>query len=86
LQVTAHIAVGAGGTFESCRGTPFDTHLWLDADSAARRALAESAQITAAHLPAVMTGDQVLCRATTEQMAQALGAWRTGTPEPSRWT
>ncbi len=56
-------------------------HLWLDADSAAGRALAESAQITAADLPAVITGHQVLRRATTEQMAQVLGlAYRhTGT-------
>jgi thioredoxin reductase (NADPH) len=56
-------------------------HLWLDADSAAGRALAESAQITAADLPAVITGHQVLRRATTGQMAQALGlAYRhTGT-------
>jgi thioredoxin reductase (NADPH) len=56
-------------------------HLWLDADSAAGRALAASAQITAADLPAVITGHQVLRRATTEQMAQALGlAYRyTGT-------
>jgi len=51
------------------------------ADSAAGRALAESAQITAADLPAVITGHQVLRRATTEQAAQALGlAYRhTGT-------
>jgi thioredoxin reductase (NADPH) len=56
-------------------------HLWLDADSAAGQALAQSAQIAAADLPAVMIGDQVLRRATTEQMAQALGlAYRhTGT-------
>jgi thioredoxin reductase (NADPH) len=56
-------------------------HLWLDADSAAGRALAESAQITATDLPAVITGHQVLRRATTGQMAQALGlAYRhTGT-------
>jgi thioredoxin reductase (NADPH) len=56
-------------------------HLWLDADSAAGRALAESAQITGADLPAVITGHQVLRRATTGQMAQALGlAYRhTGT-------
>jgi thioredoxin reductase (NADPH) len=56
-------------------------HLWLDADSAAGRALAASAQITAADLPAVITGHQVLRRATTGQMAQALGlAYRhTGT-------
>jgi thioredoxin reductase (NADPH) len=56
-------------------------HLWLDVDSAAGRALAESAQITAADLPAVITGHQVLRRATTGQMAQALGlAYRhTGT-------
>jgi thioredoxin reductase (NADPH) len=48
-------------------------HLWVDADSAAGRALAESTQITAADLPAVITGHQVLRRATTGQMAQALG-------------
>jgi thioredoxin reductase (NADPH) len=56
-------------------------HLWVDADSAAGRALAESTQITAADLPAVITGHQVLRRATTGQMAQALGlAYRhTGT-------
>jgi thioredoxin reductase (NADPH) len=56
-------------------------HLWVDADSAAGRALAESTQITAADLPAVMTGHQVLRRATTGQMAHALGlAYRhTGT-------
>jgi thioredoxin reductase (NADPH) len=56
-------------------------HVWVDADSAAGRALAESTQITAADLPAVITGHQVLRRATTGQMAQALGlAYRhTGT-------
>jgi thioredoxin reductase (NADPH) len=48
-------------------------HLWLEADSAAGRALAESAQISAADLPAVITGHQVLRRATTGQMARALG-------------
>jgi thioredoxin reductase (NADPH) len=48
-------------------------HLWLDADSAAGRALAESTQITAADLPAVITSHQVLRHATTGQMAQTLG-------------
>jgi thioredoxin reductase (NADPH) len=48
-------------------------HVWVDVDSAAGRALAESTQITAADLPAVITGHQVLRRATTVQMAQALG-------------
>jgi thioredoxin reductase (NADPH) len=48
-------------------------HLWLEVDSAAGRALAESAQISAADLPAVITGHQVLRRATTGQMARALG-------------
>jgi thioredoxin reductase (NADPH) len=48
-------------------------HLWLDADSPAGRALAESTQITAADLPAVVTGHQALRRATTGQMAGALG-------------
>jgi thioredoxin reductase (NADPH) len=56
-------------------------HLWVDADSAAGRALAESTQITAADLPVVITGHQVLRRATIGQMGQALGlAYRhTGT-------
>jgi thioredoxin reductase (NADPH) len=56
-------------------------HLWVDADSAAGRALAESTQITAVDLPAVITGHQVLRRATTGQMGRALGlAYRhTGT-------
>jgi thioredoxin reductase (NADPH) len=56
-------------------------HLWVDADSAAGRSVAESTQITAADLPAVITGHQVLRRATTGQMARALGlAYRhTGT-------
>ena len=59
-------------------------HLWLDADSAAGRALAESAQITGADLPAVITGHQVLRRATTGQMAQALGlAYRHTGTKPS---
>ena len=48
-------------------------HLWLDADTTAGRALAESAQITGADLPAVITDHHVLRRATTEQMAQVLG-------------
>jgi thioredoxin reductase (NADPH) len=48
-------------------------HLWLDADSAAGRALAESAQISAADLPSVITSHRVLRHATTAQMAQALG-------------
>ena len=56
-------------------------HLWVEADSAAGRAVAASAQITDADLPAVITGHQVLRRATTGQMAQVLGlAYRhTGT-------
>jgi thioredoxin reductase (NADPH) len=58
-------------------------HLWLDADSSAGRALAESAQITAAELPAVITGHQVLRRATTGEMAQALGlAYRHSATKP----
>ena len=59
-EVAAHLP-----TADSNRagGTTFDTHLWLDADSAAGRALAESAQITAADLRAVITGHQVLRRA-----------------------
>jgi thioredoxin reductase (NADPH) len=59
-------------------------HLWLDADSAAGRALAESAQITASDLPAVITAHQVLRRATTAQMAQALGlAYRRSATKPA---
>jgi thioredoxin reductase (NADPH) len=59
-------------------------HLWLDADSAAGRALAESARITGADLPAVITGHQVMRRATTGQMAQALGlAYRHTGTKPS---
>jgi thioredoxin reductase (NADPH) len=62
-------------------------HLWLDADSAAGRALAESAQIGAADLPAVITGHQVLRRATTGQMAQALGlAYRHAGTKPADLT
>jgi thioredoxin reductase (NADPH) len=58
-------------------------HLWLDADSAAGRAVAESAQITATDLPAVITGHQVLRRATTAQMAQVLGlAYRHSGTQP----
>jgi thioredoxin reductase (NADPH) len=48
-------------------------HLWLDADSAAGQALTQSVHIGAADLPAVITAHQVLRRATTGQMAQALG-------------
>jgi thioredoxin reductase (NADPH) len=59
-------------------------HLWLDADSAAGQALAQSAQIGAADLPAVITGHQVLRRATTGQMAQALGlAYRHSATTPA---
>ncbi|MCW2661873.1 MAG: cyclic nucleotide-regulated FAD-dependent pyridine nucleotide-disulfide oxidoreductase [Mycobacterium sp.] len=62
-------------------------HLWLDADSAAGRALAASAQITGADLPAVITGHRVLRRATTGQMAQALGlAYRHTGTKPSDLT
>lgn len=68
-QVAAHLP-----TADSNRagGTTFDTHLWLDADSAAGRALAESAQITAADLRAVITGHQVLRRATTRSTVPRL--------------
>ena len=59
-------------------------HLWLDADSAAGQALAQSAQIGAADLPAVITAHQVLRRATTGQMAQALGlAYRHSATTPA---
>ena len=62
-------------------------HLWLDADSAAGRALVESTQITAADLPAVITGHRVLRRATTGQMAQALGlAYRRTGSKPADLT
>ena len=61
-------------------------HLWLDADSAAGQGLARSAQITAADLPAVIIPHKVLRRATTGQMAQALGlAYRHSVlPKPLR--
>jgi thioredoxin reductase (NADPH) len=59
-------------------------HLWLDADSAAGQALTQSAQIGAADLPAVITAHQVLRRATTGQMAQALGlAYRHSATTPA---
>jgi thioredoxin reductase (NADPH) len=59
-------------------------YLWLDADSAAGQGLARSAQITAADLPAVIIPHKVLRRATTGQMAQALGlAYRHSATTPA---
>jgi thioredoxin reductase (NADPH) len=48
-------------------------HLWLDADSAAGRALIDSAHLLASDLPAVFTPHDVLRAATPGEMAQLLG-------------
>ena len=48
-------------------------HLWLDADSAAGRALMRLAPLAAAGLPAVVTPDRVLRQASPAQLAAALG-------------
>jgi thioredoxin reductase (NADPH) len=48
-------------------------HLWLDADSAAGRALIDSAHLTPSDLPAVFTPQHVLRTATPGEMAQLLG-------------
>jgi len=72
-QVAAHLPTADSNPAGApAGGTTFDTHLWLDADSAAGRALAESAQITAADLRAVITGHQVLRRATTRSTVPRL--------------
>ena len=68
-EVAAHLRTADSNP---AGGTTFDTHLWLDADSAAGRALAESAQITVADLRAVITGHQVLRRATTRSTVPRL--------------
>jgi thioredoxin reductase (NADPH) len=48
-------------------------HLWLDADSLAGRALVRLAPLSAGDLPAVITPDRVLRRATPAQLAASLG-------------
>jgi thioredoxin reductase (NADPH) len=48
-------------------------HLWLDADSMAGQALMRLTPLAAADLPAVVTPQRVLRRATTGQLAAALG-------------
>jgi thioredoxin reductase (NADPH) len=48
-------------------------HLWLDADSAAGRALIDSAHLLSSDLPAVFTPRDVLRAATPGEMAQLLG-------------
>ena len=48
-------------------------HVWLDADSVAGRALMRVTPLVAADLPAVVTPQQVLRRASPGQLAQALG-------------
>jgi thioredoxin reductase (NADPH) len=58
-------------------------HLWLDADTTAGQAVMRLAPLTGADLPAVVTPDRVLRRATPPQLADALGlSYRptTGTP------
>jgi thioredoxin reductase (NADPH) len=48
-------------------------HLWLDADSVAGRALMRLTPLAVADLPAVVTSDQVLRRASPGQLADTLG-------------
>jgi len=48
-------------------------HLWLDADSMAGRALMRLAPLAASDLPAVVTSQRVLRRATPGQLAALLG-------------
>lgn len=48
-------------------------HLWLDADSAAGRALMESIPVVVADLPVVLVGGRVLLRATPNRLAATVG-------------
>jgi thioredoxin reductase (NADPH) len=48
-------------------------HLWFDSDSAAGLALAESAQLTLADLPAVFTPQRILRHATPRELSEVLG-------------
>jgi thioredoxin reductase (NADPH) len=48
-------------------------HVWFDADSIAGQSLIEAASLTSADLPAALTPDQVLRRASPGELAQALG-------------
>jgi thioredoxin reductase (NADPH) len=58
-------------------------HVWLDASSLAGRAIMHSTPLTADDLPAVLTPDTILPRATPAQLAQLLGlSYRPTTDEP----
>jgi thioredoxin reductase (NADPH) len=48
-------------------------HLWFDSDSVAGHALMETASLTSADLPAALTPDRVLRRATPGELAETLG-------------
>jgi thioredoxin reductase (NADPH) len=48
-------------------------HVWFDADSVAGQALIQTASLTSADLPAVLTPDRVLRRATPGELAHTLG-------------
>jgi thioredoxin reductase (NADPH) len=54
-------------------------HLWLEADSVAGQALIAAASLTSDDLPAALTPDRVLRRATPGELAQALGLSYRGT-------
>jgi thioredoxin reductase (NADPH) len=79
--------LGSGSSSESLALRTFAArqrlpHLWLDADSAAGRALIESAHLLASDLPAVFTPQDVLRAATPGEMAQLLGlAYRRDTTD-----
>jgi len=58
-------------------------HLWLDADSVAGRALMRLTPLAAGDLPAVVTPDRVLRRASPGQLADTLGlSYRHSTDKP----
>jgi thioredoxin reductase (NADPH) len=70
--------LGSGSSSESLALRTFAArqrlpHLWLDADSAAGRALIDSAHLLSSDLPAVFAPHDVLRAATPGQMAQLLG-------------
>jgi thioredoxin reductase (NADPH) len=70
--------LGSGSSSESLALRTFAArqrlpHLWLDVDSAAGRALIDSAHLLASDLPAVFTPHDVLRAATPGEMAQLLG-------------
>jgi thioredoxin reductase (NADPH) len=64
-------------TYAARRGL---AHVWLDADSIEGRSLMRAASVTAQELPAAITPDQTLRRATPGSLAQGLGL----TVRPSR--